>query len=252
MAKETAAAKRQRSRRIVDRLARAYPDATISLRHQDPFQLLVAVVLSAQCTDARVNMVTPSLFARFPDAASLAEAEPAEVERLIHSTGFFRSKTRHLIGAARRIRDAYGGSVPGRMEDLLTLPGVARKTANVVLWNGFGRLDGVAVDTHVHRITRLLRLTRHHEPAKIEKDLVALVPRRRWGDFTHLVIAHGRAVCIANRPRCGECVLNDLCPSRHAPRLTPPSSPQLPQGPRRRGPPASPSAKPSPRGRRAR
>jgi endonuclease-3 len=207
------AAARERMPAILRRLKKAYPDAACALRHDNPYQLLVATILSAQCTDARVNMVTPALFERYPDAARLARARQADVEQIIQSTGFFRNKAKNLIAMAQAVVANHDGEIPDSMEALHALPGVGRKTANVVLGNAFGINDGVTVDTHVTRLSRLLGLTRHTDAVKIEKDLMALVPRKDWTIVSHLLILHGRAVCIARRPRCGECALSDLCPS---------------------------------------
>lgn len=198
---------------IFKRLARAYPDAHCELDHNGPYQLLVATILSAQCTDKRVNLVTPALFERYPDAEALAMADPREVEELIKSTGFFRNKARSLLGMAGGLLDRFGGGVPARMEDLVTLPGVGRKTANVILGTAFGDPAGVVVDTHVGRISRRLGLTRLSDPVKVESVLMKLFPRKNWTLLSHLLIFHGRRVCVARRPRCAECVLNDLCPS---------------------------------------
>ncbi len=206
------AAERRRARRISRLLNREYPEAECALHHESAFQLLVATILSAQCTDRRVNIVTPALFARYPDAAALAEARPQELEDLIHSTGFFRNKARSLVGAAQRIRDEFGGEVPRRMKDLLTLPGVARKTANVVLGVCFAKAEGVVVDTHVFRIAARLGLAPKKNPAHTEKRLMALLPRTHWVGFSHRIILHGRGVCPARKPRCGECALADDCP----------------------------------------
>lgn len=184
----------------------------IPLDHANPFQLLVAVILSAQCTDVMVNKVTPALFARFPDAASMAAADPGEVEALIHRTGFFRAKTRSLIGMAQALVERFGGNVPGRMEDLVTLPGVGRKTANVMLGHWFG-VPGVVVDTHVLRLSRRLGLTEEDDPVKVERDLQALLKRADWSSTTMRLIYHGRAVCVARRPRCGECAFAGFCPT---------------------------------------
>lgn len=203
---------RGRGRIVAERLAEEYPEIVIPLDHGSPFQLLVAVILSAQCTDARVNMVTPALFARFPDAPSMAAADPAEVEGLIHSTGFFRAKARSLIGMAEAVVDRHGGELPRTMDELVKLPGVGRKTANVILGHWFG-VPGVVVDTHVLRLSRLLGLTTETDPVKVERDLMAIWPKRVWSDTTMRMIYHGRAVCIARRPRCGSCVLADICPS---------------------------------------
>jgi len=174
-------------------------------------------MLSAQCTDVRVNMVTPALFARYADAFAMARAAPADVEEIIKSTGFFRNKTKSLIGMAQALVAEYQGEVPRTMEQLRNLPGVGRKTANVVLGNAFGINEGVTVDTHVARLSDRLRLTRHDDPVKIEQDLMPLFPRDDWALVSHLLIFHGRQVCIARRPRCGECVLADLCPSADIP-----------------------------------
>ncbi|HJU65797.1 MAG TPA: endonuclease III [Gemmatimonadaceae bacterium] len=195
------------------RLRSAYPDARCSLDHRNAFELLVATILSAQCTDARVNMVTPTLFARFPDAGSMAEADQAELEELIRSTGFFRSKAKSLRGMARALVDRHGGSVPSTMEELTRLPGVGRKTANVILGNAFGRNEGIVVDTHVTRLSQRLGLTRETDPVRIEQALLPLFPRDQWTMLAHLLIDHGRAICDARAPRCGECFLADLCPS---------------------------------------
>jgi endonuclease-3 len=191
----------------------AYPDAQCALHHHNAFELLCATILSAQCTDARVNLVTPVLFARYPTAEALARAKPADVETIIVSTGFFRNKTRSLIGMAQALVADHGGEVPRTMTALLTLPGVGRKTANVILGNAYGINDGITVDTHVTRLSRLLGLTRHEDPVRIEQDLMPLFPRDHWALLSHLLIFHGRQVCIARRPRCGDCVLSDLCPS---------------------------------------
>ncbi len=201
-----------RGRVVAERLAEEYPEIVIPLDHSSPFQLLAAVILSAQCTDARVNMVTPALFARFPDAPAMAAADPWEVEELIHSTGFFRAKTRSLIGMAQAVVDRHDGELPPTMKDLVRLPGVGRKTANVILGHWFG-VPGVVVDTHVLRLSRLLGLTTETDPVKVERDLMAIWPRRYWSDTTMRMIYHGRAVCVARRPRCDVCVLADICPS---------------------------------------
>lgn len=211
--REAKAARAGRALTILARLKREYPDARCALNHGDPFQLLVATILSAQCTDARVNMVTPAFFARYPSPEALAHADRDEVEDLIRSTGFFRNKTRSLIGMAQALVADHRGEVPRTMEELRVLPGVGRKTANVVLGNAFGINAGVTVDTHVTRLARLLGLTRHDDPLKIEQDLMPLFPREDWALLSHLLIFHGRRVCVARRPRCRQCVLADLCPS---------------------------------------
>lgn len=205
--------KRRRTRTIIARLKREFPDAKCALDHTSPLELLVATILSAQCTDARVNMVTPALFAKYRSAADYAAADPAEFEREIQSTGFFRNKTKSILGMARALEEDHGGQVPDTMEALVELPGVGRKTANVVLGNAFGKNEGIVVDTHVGRISGLLKLTQETNPEKIERDLTALVPRNDWTIFSHLLILHGRKTCIARRPKCESCRINDLCPS---------------------------------------
>ena len=202
-----------RAPEILERLKREYPDAHCALDHAGAFQLLCATILSAQCTDARVNLVTPVLFDRYPDAFALAAAAQEEVEAIIRSTGFFRNKAKNLIAMAQALVAEHGGEVPRTMDDLRVLPGVGRKTANVVLGNAFGINAGITVDTHVGRLSRLLVLTKHDDPEKVERDLMKLVPQEDWTLVSHLLIFHGRQVCIARRPRCSACVLNDLCPS---------------------------------------
>ena len=206
------AALRRRTGRIVRVLAKEYSAAECALLHESALQLLVATILSAQCTDRRVNMVTPALFARYPTADDFAGADPDELEEMIHSTGFFRNKTRSIMGACQRIRDDFDGEVPDNMEDLLTLPGVARKTANVVLGTWFGKNEGVVVDTHVFRISHRLGLAPKKNTSHTEQRLMALVPRREWTNFSHRVILHGRAVCSARSPDCRSCQLESLCP----------------------------------------
>lgn len=213
MPREAAAARAARAGKILAALEAAYPDAHCALDHAGPYQLLVATILSAQCTDARVNLVTPAFFARFPDAASLATGTQEEVEALIRSTGFFRNKAKNLLAMADAVVERHGGKVPATMDALRALPGVGRKTANVVLGNAFGLNEGITVDTHVGRIAKLLRLTAHTDPEKVEADLMPLFPRDKWTLLSHLLISHGRAVCIARRPRCGECVIARHCPS---------------------------------------
>jgi endonuclease III len=195
------------------RLHETYPDAHCALHHANAYQLLVATILSAQCTDARVNMVTPALFARFPDAHALAGADPAELEEMIRSTGFFRSKTKSLLGMARAVVERHGGEIPDEMDALTRLPGVGRKTANVILGNAFGKNEGVVVDTHVTRLSNRLGLTTQQDPVKIEQDLLGQFPRDQWTLLSHLLIDHGRAICIARAPKCPQCPLADLCPS---------------------------------------
>jgi endonuclease-3 len=201
-----------RARETNRRLALEYPDAHCELDHADAFQLLTATILSAQTTDVRVNQVTPALFARYPTAADLAAADPAEVEELIRSTGFYRNKTKSILGMAQGLVDRFGGEVPARMADLTSLPGVGRKTANVVRSVALDR-PGLPVDTHVGRLSRLLGLTVETDPVKVEHELGAMIPAKERGLFSLRLILHGRRICIARRPRCEECVLNDFCPS---------------------------------------
>jgi endonuclease-3 len=211
--RESREGKRVRVAEIVRRLQREYPDARCSLDFRNPYELLVATILSAQCTDERVNMVTPALFRRYPTAHDLAGARTEELEELIRSTGFFRNKARSLLGMSNAVVDRHQGRIPDDMEDLVDLPGVGRKTANVVLGNAFGKADGVVVDTHVTRLSHRLGLTRQHDAVRIEDELMQIVAREDWIDIAHLFIHHGRAVCRAQKPRCPECVLADLCPS---------------------------------------
>jgi endonuclease III len=203
----------ERAAIIYKRLNKEYPDAHCELQHENPLQLLMATILSAQCTDKRVNLVTPQLFKRFPDANSLAAATPEELENLIRSTGFFRNKTRSLIGMADAVVEQHGGGIPSTMQELTKLPGVGRKTANVILGNAFEKNEGVVVDTHVGRLSRLLGLTRQTDPIKVELQLMNLFPRKVWAKLSHLLIFHGRRICIARSPKCELCVLNDICPS---------------------------------------
>jgi|SRR5580704_15911631 endonuclease-3 len=196
---------------ILKRLDQRYPDVRCALHHNSAWELLVATILSAQCTDVRVNMVTPILFDKYPTPAHFASLQPEELEPDIRSTGFFRNKAKSLVGAARKIISDFGGEVPRTMEDLLTIPGAARKTANVVLGSWFGIAEGVVVDTHVQRISRRLELTKSDTPPKIEQDLMKVIPRDKWIDFSHQIIHHGRAICIARKPKCAECPLEDLC-----------------------------------------
>jgi endonuclease-3 len=198
---------------VFERLRAAYPDARTALEHADPYQLIVATILSAQTTDVRVNQVTPALFGRYPDAFALARAPQADVERLIQSTGFFRNKAKSIIGMAQALVAEHGGEVPKTMDALVALPGVGRKTANVVLGNAFGVNEGVVVDTHVTRLSLRLGFARHTDPAKIEPALMRLFPRESWAVLSHLLIFHGRQICIARKPKCPECVVADLCPS---------------------------------------
>jgi len=205
----------QRTGRIIDLLAQAYPEARIALNFRNPLELLVATILSAQCTDKRVNMVTESLFKKYRTAAAYAAADPAVFEQEIHSTGFYRNKAKSILGAAARIVSDFGGRVPATMDELLMLPGVARKTANVVLSGAFGQSSGIVVDTHVTRLAQRLKLTRHKDNSgdRIEKDLMAVVPPAEWAAFGNRLIWHGRMVCDARKPNCAACTLSKLCPS---------------------------------------
>ena len=197
--------------RIIERLKKIYGQPKTALKFKTPFELLVAVVLSAQCTDDRVNKITPELFKRFPDPKEMARARVEEIEELIRSCSFFRNKAKNILGAARMIVEEFGGKVPETMDELVRLPGVARKTANVVLYNAFGKNEGIAVDTHVKRLVNRLSLSSQKDPIKIERELMEIVPRDYWGLFTYLLIEHGRKVCKAKRPDCNDCVLTDLC-----------------------------------------
>jgi endonuclease-3 len=203
----------ERAPQIYERLDREYPDAECALDHRNPFELTVATILSAQCTDARVNMVTPALFAKYPDAASMAVADPEALQEMIRSTGFFRNKTKSLLGMSAAVVEKHGGEIPRTMAELVQLPGVGRKTANVVLGNAFGIDEGIVVDTHVSRLSNRLGLTRENDPVKIEQDLIGLFPREQWTMLSHLLISHGREVCDARQPLCERCVVNSLCPS---------------------------------------
>jgi endonuclease-3 len=211
--REPVAARRARAEEILHRLESEYPEAACALVHRDPLELLVATILSAQCTDARVNLVTPALFARCPTAADYAAIPQRELEELVRSTGFFRNKARSLRGLGAALVERHGGRVPDTMDELVALPGVGRKTANVVLGNAFGKNEGIVVDTHVARLSRRLGLVATDEPVAIERDLVKLFPRGSWTLLPHLLIFHGRAVCKAPWPRCESCVLAPLCPS---------------------------------------
>jgi endonuclease-3 len=205
--------KRARALEIQRRLAAAYPDAHCELDHRNAFELTVATILSAQCTDKRVNLVTPALFRRWPTAARLARAKRVEIEAVIRSTGFFRNKARSLAGLAAALVEHHRGEVPDEMEALVALPGIGRKTANVILGNAFGKNEGIVVDTHVQRLARRFGLTRAADPVKVERALIPLFPRESWTLTSHLMIFHGRRLCVARRPRCGECPLADICPS---------------------------------------
>jgi endonuclease-3 len=216
MPKESKKKKRERANTVFEVLRAEYPDARTALDHSDPFELAVATILSAQCTDERVNMVTPQLFQRFPNAEALAHAPQEDLEEIIHSTGFFRSKARNLIGMARGVTEEHGGVIPRNLKTLTKLPGIGRKTANVILGNAFGIDEGVVVDTHVKRLSGRLGFTRETSPEKVEEDLMEIFPRERWTPLSHLLIFHGRATCVARKPRCRECVVAHLCPSSRA------------------------------------
>jgi endonuclease-3 len=211
MPRESLADRKKRALRIHRKLAKAYPDADCALRYETPFQLLIATILSAQCTDKMVNSVTPALFARYPDPKAMSAAKTADLEALIRSTGFFRQKTKSLINASTDIVEKFGGEVPRTLEELTTLRGAARKTANVVLGNAFG-IPGLTVDTHMKRINTRLGLTRNDDPVKIERDLMELVPQKDWTWFSHRVIHHGRQCCDARKPQCERCPLRSDCP----------------------------------------
>jgi endonuclease-3 len=211
--RENADQRRDRALEVLRRLRAEYPEARTALHHRNAYELLVATILSAQCTDERVNQVTPALFARYPAPIDLAGARPDELQEMIRSTGFFRNKTKSLLGMSNAVVDRFGGRIPNSMEDLVTLPGVGRKTANVVLGNAFGKDEGVVVDTHVARLSQRLKFTKQREPLRIEPDLMKLFPRTDWTELAHVLIFHGRAVCRAPRPRCEACVVSDLCPS---------------------------------------
>jgi endonuclease-3 len=211
-AKSKATATPENASVIYRRLADHYPDAHCALDFKTPFQLLIATILSAQCTDKRVNMVTPALFAKYPTPDALAAAKPEELEEIIKSTGFFRAKAKSLIGMATGVVERHGGTVPNEMDELVKLPGVGRKTANVILGNAFDRNEGVVVDTHVGRVSHRLGLTKQTDPVKVEQDLMKLFPRDEWTMLSHLLIEHGRQICDARRPKCEVCFLLDLCP----------------------------------------
>jgi endonuclease-3 len=210
--RETDTDLQSRARKIVKKLKEQYPEAFCALRHENPYQLLVATILSAQCTDARVNQVTPALFERFPDARALADSKSEELENLIRSTGFFRAKSKNLRSMASQVVERHHGKIPANLDDLTRLAGVGRKTANVVLGTAFGIASGIVVDTHVKRLTRRMGLSTKPSPEQIERELIALVPKSQWVDFSHRLIQHGRLVCIARRPRCEVCTLAAICP----------------------------------------
>jgi len=227
--------RRNRAARLLAELRKLYPDARCELNYRNPFELLCATILSAQCTDVRVNQVTPALFAKYPTAAKLARARTAELEAMIRPTGFFRNKARSLIGMAQALVAEHGGEVPASMGALRKLPGVGRKTANVILGNAFGLNEGVTVDTHVGRLSRLLGVTEELDPEKVERTLMQLVPREDWALVSHLFIFHGRRVCVARRPRCDDCALATLCPSAFRVGVAPVSAGAATPSVRRRG-----------------
>jgi len=213
MARESKTARRERAGKIYDLLQEEYPEAETALTHTNPFELAVATILSAQCTDERVNMVTAELFRRFPDVEALARAPIEELEEVVHSTGFFRSKAKNLVGMAQGVLRDFGGELPQSLAELTSLPGIGRKTANVMLGNAFGIDEGVVVDTHVKRLSGRMGFTKETTPEKVERDLIEIFPRERWTPLSHLLIFHGRGSCPARKPRCGECVVAHLCPS---------------------------------------
>jgi len=215
--RETPAEKRKRAATIHRRLDKAYPDAKVALRFSNPFEMVISTVLSAQSTDAMVNKVTETLFQKYRRPEDYLASPPGELERDIHSTGFFNQKAKSIRGISRMLVEEYGGNVPDTIEDLLRLPGVARKTANIVLGNSFGKVEGIAVDTHVHRLARRLGFSEEIDPNKVERDLMALFAKKKWFRLTYLLIEHGRNVCNAKKPMCEECVVNDLCPASRVP-----------------------------------
>ncbi len=201
-----------RAAQLFTRLRALYPDAKCALEHRNAFELLIATILSAQCTDVRVNMVTPALFTKYPTPAAFVKATPQDIEEMIRSTGFYRNKAKSILGASKLLVEKYDGQVPRTMEELLELPGVARKTANVVMGNAFGLNVGMVVDTHIGRLSRRLGLSKHADPVKVEQDLMSLFPTENWTLLAHLLIYHGRQVCAARKPACDRCTLADLCP----------------------------------------
>jgi endonuclease-3 len=211
--RESKLKKLERMNAILKSLQKVYPNAECALHYSTPYQLLIATILSAQCTDARVNIVTPTLFAEYPDAESMASADVEHIEMLIHSTGFYKAKAKNIIACSKKIMEEYNGELPLSIESLITLPGVGRKTANVLLGNAYGINAGITVDTHVTRIMNALKFVKTTDAVKIEQELLPLIPQEDWTVFTHRIIEHGRAVCIARRPKCTECVIEQYCPS---------------------------------------
>lgn len=216
MPRESGKAKRERAAKIYEALEKEYPEAETALNHENPFQLAVATILSAQCTDEQVNRATPELFRRFSDPSALAGASLEDVEKIVHSTGFFRSKAKNIVGMSRMLLEEHDGVLPRSIKELTELPGIGRKTANVILGNAFGIDEGVVVDTHVKRLAGRMGFTRETDPGKVEKDLMGIFPRERWTVLSHLLILHGRALCPARRPRCADCPVAGLCPSAGA------------------------------------
>jgi endonuclease-3 len=211
--KESSEQKKKRAATLLKILLKEYPSNQTALHYGNPFQLLIAVILSAQCTDVRVNIVTPQLFARFSTPTDFASADISELEELIHSTGFYHNKAKNIVGCAKALLEKHNGTVPETMEELFQLPGVGRKTANVVLGEAFGKIEGIVVDTHVIRLSNRLELTKEIDPIKIEKDLIPLIPKKQWYHFSHTLIFHGRKICSARKPKCAECSINGYCPS---------------------------------------
>jgi len=237
-------ATRIRTAQVSRLLAEAWPDAHVELDHQDAYQLVVATILSAQSTDKLINTVTPALFARYPDASALAQADQLELEKLVAKTGFFRMKAKHLIGMAQAVVQRHGGVIPNTMDELVALPGIARKTANVVLGSAMGINAGIVVDTHVSRLAARLGLTVHTDPVKIEQDLMVLLPQDEWTSFAHRLIWHGRRVCFAKKPDCDHCTLVPVCPSAFAP-VQPKASPRAKWNQKQKPAAARPAAKPA-------
>lgn len=213
MSKESLDQKKKRVAKIIALLKQRYPEACCSLDFKTVHQLMVATILSAQCTDERVNMVTPELFTRYRSVAEFADADQSELEKLIYTAGFFRAKAKSIKQSAQQLRERFGGEIPKTLKELVSLPGVGRKTASVILGAGFGLAEGIVVDTHVARVSGKLGLTRQKDPAKIEQDLLKLIPKHDWIDFSHLLIFHGRSICVARAPRCADCPVRKLCPS---------------------------------------
>lgn len=211
--RESKVKKKERMHAVLAALQKSYPEAECALHYSTPFQLLIATILSAQCTDARVNMVTPTLFSEYPDADAMSQADLEHIEQLIHSTGFYKAKAKNIIACSKRIMEHYKGELPLEIDELITLPGVGRKTANVLLGNAYGINAGITVDTHVTRIMNALKFVKTTDAVKIEQELMPLIPQEDWAVFTHRIIEHGRAICIARRPKCSECIIAELCPS---------------------------------------